>query len=121
LYILNDFEELMIEDIVSYNRVDLRTKSLGFKDEIEFFFFLKDFKKRGQFMKEKIIQLFREDGFEYLSLIIHINGQKVTIIIEEFDNLINPPRSKRFTVEKLMFEYHQEQLLVRKIMQAFEL
>ena len=72
-------------------------------------------------MKEKIFQLFKEKQFKYHCLAIHVNRQKVSVFIEEFENLINPPRSKKFTVEKLMFEYRQEQLLIRKIMQAFEL
>jgi hypothetical protein len=121
LFVFNGFEELSTEDISTFSKIDIGTKALGIRDEVEFSFYLKDNKKRQLFMKEKIIQLFKAIEFRYNSLLIHVNGNKVTVILEEFENLINPPHSKKFTIEKLLHEYKEEQRLIKKIMNAFEL
>lgn len=121
LFVLNGFEELNTEDILSFSKVDLGNRVLKLKDDLDFSFYLKDPKTRVAFMKDKILNLFREKEFTHNSLIIYVIDNRLHVIIEEFESLINTPHSKRFTIEKLMFEYKEEQKLIEKIIQAFEL
>lgn len=120
LFIFNEFEELSIEDIRSLLKVDLDPGLFGIKDETKFTMFASDTNQSLQFLRERIVRLFRQSEMQGRIQMIYIKDNALTIIFEEYENLINTPHSKRFTIEKLFFEYKEEQQLVKRIIQAFE-
>lgn len=119
MFIVNQFEELSVEEIAQFSRIHYGLISQAGND-YKVHFYIKDSNYAPTFMKERFYQLFRDPAFQQVNLLIYFNEQHVTVVIEEFEKLINPPRSKRYTVEKLLHEYHLEQDLLHKIIKTIE-
>ncbi|HEY8436091.1 MAG TPA: hypothetical protein VIK63_03465 [Haloplasmataceae bacterium] len=119
MVILGHFKELALRNIQSLNAFDFYPLKYGLDEEDPLLLYVEEGATAETLLQTEYVNLYKDLFATNLPIIVDLNGHRLTIIFEEYANLINTPHSKRFTVEKLFYEYRQEKNIVRQIIRFF--
>jgi len=118
LYIIGMFTNFNQSLLKKFKYFNFSKYRLHPENNIELY--LVDLENYEPFISKEIIRVLNNLHLDNTSVVIYISGNKLHIILEEFDNLIQLTKSNKIVVENLLQDYYKEQTLIRKIAYAFE-
>lgn len=120
LYLIAKFENYDDSLIKDLNPFVLLKRKIKTADKAKIELYLENPEENEQFLTPDIIEILNDEVVVCSnSFVIHVEGNQLTIIIEEFDDLINLTYSSKIVVEKLLEGYYKEQQTIRRIVEAF--
>lgn len=119
MVIIGKFKELNFNHIQSLHIHDFYPSKHGIQEDVNLRMFVKEGDDPNKLLEKRHVDIYNYLHDAHLPVIIDLNENRLTIIFEEYVNLINTPHSKRFTLEKLIYEYRHEKNIVRRIVRFF--
>lgn len=119
MVVIGQFKEILLRNIQSLKLVDFYQAQYGISDDVLMSMFVKDGDDHELLLKDKHVDTYNELYRTNRPVIIDLNDNQLTIVFEEYANLINTPHSRRFTLEKLIYEYRLEKKYVQQIIKFF--
>ena len=81
--------------------------------------YLKDINDNSEYIVDDIIRIFNRKEFNKLRFAIYIKKDKLHIVIEEYEDLIDLIHSKKIVLEHLLKDYNKEQAAIKLILKTF--
>lgn len=112
---IDSYDEKLLKSFYNFDYKNLLNKDL------ELTLFLKDLKESNNFITDDIIKALNKDLIVYnVPIVIYLKNQKLHIIIEEYNDLINLTHSNKIVLESLLKAYYDEQKIIKMIVKAFD-
>jgi hypothetical protein len=118
IYKIDNFDNYESSLLRNYYKYDL-TKKFELNPDNNLQIFIKDLKFSRRFVNEKMMKVLNDDYVVYSEIMaIYINQNKLHIVIEEFEDLINLNKTNKVTFDSLMSDFKNEQRIIRAIINA---
>ncbi len=121
LYLISKFDSYDGRLLKGLQRFDFMNCRVSLNDDLELDLYLKDMNEYRLYTTSKILKTLNDDMIVYNTILaIYINDNKLHIIIEEIEDLIDLTHSNKIVLESLLKRYYDEQRLIKLLVNAFD-